>query len=279
MIKKVWVVSLMVLVTGGALWLVNFFYERKSDWQPITTQQPETTFQKLIKEPKTVKVPILIYHYVEYVKDEKDTIRRSLNITPYTFEKQLQALLDNSYTFIFVDELADYLDGKASLPTKPIILTFDDGYGDFFTDVLPLLKKHNVKATIYVVSGFLDKLNSMTSKEIQELADSNLVEVAAHTVHHKNLKYTPITAAEKEIIDSKSQLEKLIGKSVNNFAYPYGGFTEEIIELLKTAGYRTAATEKDGSYQSDNNRYALFRLHPGARTGKELINWLENLKQ
>ena len=75
----------------------------------------------------------------EYVKDKGDTIRQSLDIVPRVFEEQIQTLLSDSYTFITMDELADYLDGEQSLPPKPIIITFDDGYRDLRTDVLPIL--------------------------------------------------------------------------------------------------------------------------------------------
>lgn len=275
---KVWIGSLIILTGVVISMAAKYASQRKAGGQAAVTQPTDTSFQKLSEKPELVKVPILIYHYVEYVKDEKDTIRKSLNINPDTFEKQLQTLLNNSYTFIFVDELADYLDGKASLPPKPIIITFDDGYGDFYTDVLPILKKYNVKATIYVVPGFLDKLNAMTSQQIQEVANSGFVEIAAHTVHHRNLENIFLESAEKEMVDSKIQLEKLLGKGVNNFAYPYGGFNQEIIKLSQKAGYRTAATDAPGSYQADSNRYALYRLKPGARTDKELIDWLESLK-
>ncbi|MCX6816846.1 MAG: polysaccharide deacetylase family protein [Candidatus Beckwithbacteria bacterium] len=277
--KRTLIFILLLVIAGGILGVVKYFSQRKTDFQAATAHQPKIPFQKLIKESETVKVPILIYHYVEYVKDEGDTIRKSLNITPNIFEKQIQTLLDNSYSFIFIDELADYLDGKVKLAPKPIILTFDDGYEDFYTVVLPILTKHNVKATVYIVPGFLDKLNAMTSKQIQEVANSGLVEIASHTVHHINLKYESAKIAEAEIIDSKNKLEQLIAKRVNNFAYPYGGFNEETIKLLKEAGYRTAVTDTNGSYQSEVNRYYLYRLRPGAKTGKELIDWLESLEK
>ncbi|MBI3380098.1 polysaccharide deacetylase family protein [Candidatus Gottesmanbacteria bacterium] len=288
--KKIWMPILLGLFSILILLVGIYFYihDNNSDNQQMILpyyekeafQPPKNIVQKLpVISSEKIKVPILLYHYVEYVQDAKDTIRKSLDITPNTFEKQIQTLLDNSYTPIFIDELADILDGKMKMPTKPIILTFDDGYADFYTDVFPLLAKYKIKATIYVVPGFLDKLNYMTKKQVQEVAGSGLVEIASHTIHHINLKYTKAQLAQKEIFESKSQLEQLIGKSVNNFAYPYGGFNEDTIKLVEKDGYKTAASVVTGSYQSVSNRYFLYRLRPGVRTGKYLINWLDSLKQ
>lgn len=254
----------------------NYNYYEKSAFIP-----PKKIIQKSAKlSVEKIKVPILLYHYVEIVTDARDTIRKSLNINPNVFEKQIQTLLENSYTPIFIDELADYLDGKMELPKKPVILTFDDGYGDFYTDVFPILTKYKVKATIYVVPGFLDKINYMTTKQIQEVASSSgIVEIASHTMHHINLKYVKTEIVRKEIFESKDKLEKLIGRSVTNFAYPYGGFNEETEKLVEQAGYKTAASVVAGSYQSAGNRFYLFRLRPGARTGKFLTDWLDSLRE
>lgn len=288
--KKVRVFILLILVCIAILFASSYFYTIYKDFSYKSANQhyyeksaylpPQSIIKKLPVISEKIKVPILLYHYVEYVKDSKDTIRKSLDITPNIFEKQIQTLLENSYTPIFIDELANYLLDKAKLPAKPIILTFDDGYADFYTDVLPLLEKYKVKATIYVIPGFWDKINYMSKEQIQAVASySAIVEIASHTLHHINLKYTKAELARKEIIESKTQLEQLIGKDVNNFAYPYGGFNEDTIKFVQDAGYKTAASVVAGSYQSVDNRYFLYRLRPGARTGKFLIDWLDSLKQ
>ncbi len=80
----------------------------------------------------SVRVPILMYHYVEYVKDAGDKIRISLNTTPYTLEQEVSTLSHAGYTFMTSVELTDVLDGKGKLPPKPIVLTFDDGYRAFY---------------------------------------------------------------------------------------------------------------------------------------------------
>jgi peptidoglycan/xylan/chitin deacetylase (PgdA/CDA1 family) len=222
-----------------------------------------------------VKVPILVYHYVEYVKDKGDTIRQGLDIVPSVFENQIQTLIADSYTPITIDTLADYLDGKAQLPPKPIILTFDDGYKDFYTDVLPLLVKYHVKAVAYIVPDFLDKPNFMTTQQLRGVGESGLVEIAAHTLHHVNLKSVNAERAQEEISESKTALEKILGKPVHNFAYPYGDFNQAVIDLVKKAGYRTAVSVVSGTIHSEQDRYFVYRLRTGARIGTALTSWLE----
>ncbi len=222
----------------------------------------------------TLRVPILMYHYVEYVTDERDTIRKSLALTPHVFEKQLQTLVNDGYTFITTKDLADVLDEKAKLPAKPIILTFDDGYGDFYTDVFPLLKKHNVKAVTYIVPGVLDKLNYMTSSQAAEVAKSDLVEIGAHTVHHAWLKGMGKEQATYEIGESKKMLEANYGKPVVSFAYPYGAFDSQAADIAKQVGFRTAVSTVPGIESSKNNQYFLYRIRPGGRTGQDFLNFL-----
>lgn len=228
--------------------------------------------------PKQMRVPILIYHYVEYVKDKGDTIRQSLAITPYTFEEEVKTLADDGYTFMTNAELADALSGKTPLPTKPIVLTFDDGYRDFYTDVYPILKKYHAKATVYVISGFLGYPNNMSAWQVGEIADDGLVEIGAHTVNHAWMKGLPQTELAYEVGQSKKTLEELTGKPVVSFAYPYGAFDVPAIETLAVAGFTSAVSAVPGIDQYQIHRYFLYRLRPGGRTGESLLSWLDSVK-
>lgn len=228
--------------------------------------------------PKSVHVPILMYHYVEYVKDKGDTIRQSLDITPYTFEQEIVTLKDNGYTFLTNGELGQILDGTKRLPQKPILLTFDDGYRDFYTDAYPILKKYNVKATAYIITGFTGYPNNMTESQIKEIAADGLVELGAHTVNHLSLKGLPLKTLSYEIFESKKQLEVMTGKPVSSFAYPYGAFDLASIEAVAQAGFSSAVTTVPGIDQPQVHRYFLYRLRPGGRTGDSLLSWLDSVK-
>lgn len=222
----------------------------------------------------TIRVPILMYHYVEYVQDKGDKIRISLNIPPYILEQQLQTLIGAGYTFMTENELDDVLDGIKPLPQKPILLTFDDGYRDFYTDAYPILKKYHVKATAYVVPGFLDRPNYMFRTQLDEIAKDAFIEIAAHTVDHVGLAKQSLKTITDEIFRSKIMLENETHKPVVDFAYPYGAFDDQAIQVVKDAGFRSATSTLPGIEQGQINRYFMFRLRPGYRTGQTLVDWL-----
>lgn len=234
-------------------------------------------FQVLLL-PKQIHVPILMYHYVEYVKDKGDTIRQSLALTPYTFEEQVKTLAEYGYTFMTNAEVAEVFEGKTGLPDKPIVLTFDDGYRDFYIDVYPILKKYNAKATAYIISGFLDHPNNMKTSQLLEIARDGLVEIGAHTVNHAWLKGLPQKTVLYELIQSKKDLEALIGRPVVSFEYPYGAFDVPSIKAVAQVGFTSAVSTVPGIDQPLMHRYFLYRLRPGARTGEALISYLANVE-
>lgn len=222
----------------------------------------------------TVRVPVLLYHYVEIVKDKNDTIRHSLNLTPQTLESQITTLQSAGYHFITASDLANVLDSKMALPEKPIILTFDDGYNDFYTDVLPILKKYQVHATAYIVPGFLNGPNSITSSQLIEATSSGLVDIGAHTMHHTFLKGRDVATIDNEIRQSKLKLENDYHIKVSTFAYPYGAYDANASSLVKKSGFSLAFATMPGIYIGWNNRFTAPRIRPGARTGQALIKFL-----
>jgi len=278
-------ISLIVLISG------YFYYSKKNLSQKIFFDKlvnnyyqdedlsiPKELNYKAPSKESTLKIPILMYHYVENVKDKKDTIRIGLNTPPKVFEEQLETIIENEYTPVTQTEIVDFLRNKTKMPEKPIAITFDDGYEDFYTVAFPILKKYQVKATIYVIVDFLDYPNYMTREQLDEIANSNLVEIGSHTSNHIYLKTANIKITEKEIGGSKKILESYIQKEVKSFAYPYGAFNEEAKKIVEESGYQSAVSVIPGTNQSLSNAYFLYRLRPGFRTDNELIKFLENSK-
>lgn len=252
-------------------------YSNFSKVYPDVTQIPPDVQKSIAntKPTKQIYVPILLYHYVEYVKDEGDTIRKSLNIIPAVLEEEVKTLKNAGYVFLTPRDLADILDDKNDLPEKPVILSFDDGYRDFYTDVFPILKKYNVAAIAYIVPNFLNKPNNMDTWMLKEIVKSGLVEIGAHTMDHSYLAGLPEKRVEYEIIESKKYLEKTLGIQVVSFAYPYGAFDNQAIAIVKNAGFRTAVTTIHGNLVTDTNRHFIYRLRPGARVGESLIKYIQ----
>ncbi len=228
--------------------------------------------------PSSVHVPILMFHYVENVHDRGDTIRISLNTPPAMLESEIKTLAEAGYTFMTNDELFQVMAGEKHLPRNPILLTFDDGYRDFYTDAYPILKKYHAKATEYVVAGFLNRPNNLLTDQLLEIAVDGLVEIGAHTVYHLSLKGLPAQTVHDEVFQSKAMLEALIHKPVVSFAYPYGAFDAQAVRIVKEAGFHSAASTVSGIDQLKENRFSLYRLRPGGRTGPALLGWLQQEK-
>lgn len=272
------IIILIALFVGVLLYLEN--YEPPQNNKEIL-KRLSSQIKKTINNPQlyaspaaTVRIPILLYHYVENVQDPKDTIRKSLSIPPAVFGLQVQTLKDNGYTFMTTGELGMVLDGKMTLPKNPVILTFDDGYRDFYTDVFPILQQYNAKAVAYIISDFINSPNYLFDWQLRSIISSKLVEVGAHTLTHPDLTKLPLIAMQDQITQSKSALENMFGIPVVSFAYPYGTFNQQTVAAVKLAGFSTAVTTLPGIIATQNNRYFLYRIRPGYRTGIFLLNYL-----
>jgi peptidoglycan/xylan/chitin deacetylase (PgdA/CDA1 family) len=247
-------------------------------------ESPKTEVKKIPKDIEqrlmsatpsaSVRVPILMYHYVEYIQNKNDHLRVALNINPDVFEKQVKTLKDAQYTFLTAKDLGEILDGKRSLPEKPILLTFDDGHWDFASVVLPILKKYQVKATQYVIPGFTGGSDFMTKNQVWSIVTSGLVDVGVHTVHHISLAGQPFSVVQYEIAESKQMLEDTYHIHVVSFAYPNGSFDTQAADVVRLNGFTTGVSTIPGIMQSNSNRFFLYRLRPGQRAGEELLNWL-----
>lgn len=228
---------------------------------------------------KPVKIPIIMYHYVEYVKDAKDIIRKKLSISPFLFEQHLRTLKDAHYETYFVKDIPQILDGTIDYSTHSAILSFDDGYQDFYTDVFPLLKKYNMRATLYIITNYIGKKGFLDEGQIRQLIDSDLVEIGSHTQDHVYLKISPKDYATKQIQESKKTLEKTFGIKVKTFAYPYGAFNEVAIDTVKQTGYTAAVSVIPGQMQSKDNLFFLSRIRPELFTPQSMIRVIEEMNK
>lgn len=106
---------------------------------------------------EAVKIPILLYHEFVKVVPDSDPDNYSYINTPQSFEENIKTLLENGYTFISFNELNDANNGKIKLPSKPILITMDDGYYSNYEYIYPILEKYNVKASIFIVTDNIEK--------------------------------------------------------------------------------------------------------------------------
>jgi len=225
-----------------------------------------------------IKIPIIMYHYVEYVKDPGDTIRQKLNTTPLQFEKELISLKKNNYDTYFVKDIPDIINGTIDYSTRSVVLTFDDGYRDFYDNAFPLLQKYHMRGTVYIIQSNIGKPDFLSHQQIQDMIDSQLVEIGSHTLTHAYLKTMSDSAAWKQIIESKQKLEEEFNTKIETFAYPNGVYNPKTIDLVKEASYSAAVSVISGTIQSQNNLFYLSRIRPGILTG-DAVRVIEGLNK
>ncbi len=158
--------------------------------------------------------------------------------------------------------LMEALAGRRALPSRPVILTFDDGYADFATAAEPVLSRYGFVATDFVVSGFINRPRYMSAAQVLQMEADGMV-IGSHTVHHVDLASVPPATAWTEIADGKSALEKLLGHQVPDFAYPYGAVNAAVAQLVQQAGFRDAVTTASGDQQTLSGRFELHRIEMG----------------
>lgn len=182
-------------------------------------------------------IPILTYHYIANNPNPKDIARDALEVPPDKFESQMQYLSSNGYTPISLDTLYAIFTNQAARPQKPVVLTFDDGYVDFYTTVYPILRRFNFHAVSFIPTGLIGGGYYMNWNQIKEIQNSGLVTFEDHTITHANLAGLSHADALKQMVDSKNVLVSQTGYPVNFIAYPYGITNNVVQNIAKEAGF------------------------------------------
>lgn len=171
---------------------------------------------------ENVNVPVLMYHAVS------DDLWGywDLFVSPQTIEEELLYLQENGFDTIWFEDLSHIEDYE-----KPVILTFDDGYDDNYTELFPLLQKYNAKATIFVIPKAIGTPHKMTAEQIYELSRSGLVSIQSHTYSHGNLSTMDEETLIFEMEESQKYLAALTGQVPYAVCYPEGTRSELSIEV------------------------------------------------
>ena len=217
-----------------------------------------------------VKVLVLNYHMV-------NPMLISLAIDPTDFDWQMKYLVDHGYHTISTDELYDFMEGKGTLPDRPVLITFDDGYVDNYTNAYPILKKYNLKATIFIVTGFVSSRKGyLTWDQLREMEQHGIM-AQSHTVTHAPLPELPDERIREELVESKRTAEAELGHPIDFIAYPTGVHDLHIVSIAKAAGYRGGFTVKYGNVDRSSNVYALERV-PVFRTSATNVDFVDRLR-
>jgi len=212
------------------------------------------------------QIPIFMYHHIRDFNDPADQIGTNLSVPVADFASQLDDILNRGYQAINFNDLLS----KTPIE-KPIILTFDDGYANFYQNAYPELKKRNFKAVVFIISSKIGANDYLTADQIIEL-DQNNIEIGSHTISHLNLAASDSANATQEITGSKNILEDLIGRPVISFCYPIGKYTADSEAMVKNAGYQFAVTTKTG-ITNFLDPFALTRYR--VNHGTNIRSWIK----
>ena len=198
-----------------------------------------------------------MYHYIRVNPNPLDREGFNLSVTPSDFAAQMSYLSAHGYRTVTPQEI---ISGAArSGRGKPVAITFDDGYEDVYTAAYPILARHGFKATFYIISGFVGRPGYLTWDQIRALANAG-ENIGSHTVNHADLLLADPLTLRLELVDSKTAIQREIGRPVLDFAYPSGEYDPTVEQAVRAAGYRTAVTTAYGFAQPSDVPLALPRL-------------------
>lgn len=228
---------------------------------PATAKGPATEPKKKPEAPasqanKNANVICLCYHNI----DERGS--KALTLPIAEFEREMEAIKSNGFTVIPMQDFLAWRRGEKSIPNKSCLITIDDGWVSAYTNAWPILKKYNYPFTLFIYINYVGTGGkSLSWDQLAEMRDAG-VDIQSHTYSHSSLKVPggnvdakakasiKKDVAElgvdgwmrKEIIESKSVLEKQLGIKCNVFAYPFGVWTPKAVEIVKEGGYEAAFT-------------------------------------
>lgn len=182
------------------------------------------------------QVPILCYHQIRDWKAKDSKADKDYIIPPAKFAAQMKMLADSGYHTILPDELIS----GTPLPSKPIMLTFDDTNEDQFIVARPELMKYHFKAAYFIITGKIGTHQwFMNARQIKQLSDEGNV-IGCHTLSHTSFKKLKGTSWNTEIVKPKKQLEEITGKPVDYFAFPFGYWNRAGLPELHALGFKAA---------------------------------------
>ena len=261
---------IMIIAAGGIFLFAHSraaSRENRTSYAELPAAATQDTPIAATSSPDTTRVPILVYHIVRpsYPNDSKEV--RALAQTPETFDAQMKHLADADYRVISFRDLERHFSNGTPLPAKSVILSFDDGWSDQFAYAFPVLKKYGYSATFFVFTNAIGRRGFLTWEELRAMLGAGMT-VGSHSRSHPFLtKMAEPSALWNEIYESRKMLEKNLGVSIDEFAYPFGQYNPEIVSLVKKAGYASARGDYYyGAMQSADRLYELSALNAPTTT-------------
>ncbi len=226
---------------------------------------------------RTARVPIIMYHHIDAPPSKADKIRYNLTLSPELFEDHLRMLQAEGYTVITLDDLLLYLTRGRPLPPKPVILTFDDGYRDHYTQAFPLLRKYGMTGTFFIITDLVNQQHTeyLTWDMAREMRKAGM-RFGAHGRTHIDLSQADLAQLVWQALGSTEVFQVELGEPARYIAYPSGRYNQQVIDVYRSAHYWAGLTTHQGVIQDSEHLFELKRLrvYP-TTTGQQLKYLLE----
>jgi hypothetical protein len=227
-------------------------------------------------------IPILMYHSIADDDDAQMHPYYKTTTSPRVFREHMQELHDRGYSTVSLDEAVAVLQG--GIPTSGrVVITFDDGYSDFYRHAFPELSRHKFTATVFLPTAYIGNQaiqfkgrDCLTWTEVRELRKYG-TSFGSHTVTHPQLSSLEARTVKDELVNSKQTIEQNLGESVNSFAYPFAfpetrkSFVAMLRHTLVDCGYSNGVSTCIGTARPHEDQYFLRRLPMNSLDDGELF--------
>lgn len=214
-------------------------------------------------------VPIIMYHKI----DDNASVSK-LSVSPEGFKRQMSFLKRHNYNVVRLEVLPDLV-RSGEIPYKTIAITFDDGYGNNYTNAYPVLKELGLPATIFIAPALIGSEGFLTWSQVIEMSESAIISIGSHSMTHAYLLDLPEQKLDIEIFDSKRAIESHIRKEVASFSYPLGHFDDYIRNRVINAGYKIAVSTNPGKDHPKHDLFAMKRLRISRTSDNLFVFWIE----
>ena len=240
--------------------------------RPTTTPVPQPTPDG---EYRRASVPMLMYHYIEKPPPNADSIRFGLSVPPDLFAAHLDLIGALGFETISVRDVINHLALGTSLPPKPIVLTFDDGYANHFTNALPLLTERGMIGTFFVISEFPHSGNPsyMTWDQIRQMVRAGM-EIESHARLHESLAGRSETYLRNQARGGILTFEQELGYTPRVIAYPMGFYDQRVIDVFRDEGYWAGLTTQNGLFQDNRDPFRMWRIRMRPDMEARELEWL-----
>lgn len=227
---------------------------------PSPTPKPLTFAEMNALYGPCVRLPVLMYHHIQSKDLAIANKQTSLTVDTDFFKNQMQYLKDRGYNTATMSDLVNFFDSGTSIAPKSVLLTFDDGYADFYSGAFPVLSSMGFHATMFTPTGLIQNPDYLTWDQISGM--NGLILFANHTWSHKNVQVSNATM-QSEIKTADIQLSDHGLNVPKVFAYPYGLETSAAESFLSSLEYKLAFTTVPGGTLCKKQRFSLPRIRIG----------------